>query len=129
MGLLDGMEIVRSSDPTLRQEAIDVEDYFVDVPYENETVRARAREGGYYLFKGGGQWLEVEAGEISKQQISPTRDTRLPWMQSVVQCTHYIAGEGEIQYLNKEDAPEIEYVKRDPIERSGEAYAEYKHEW
>jgi hypothetical protein len=129
MGLLEGMEIVRSSDPVLRQNAIDVEDYFVDIPYEGETVRARAREGGYYLFKGGGQWLEVEADTISKQQISPTRDTRLAWMQSVVHCTHYVAGEGEIQYLNKEDAPEIEYVKRDSIERSGDAYAEYSHEW
>jgi hypothetical protein len=129
MGLLEGMEIVRSSDPVLRQGAIDVEDFFVDIPYEGETVRARAREGGYYLFKGGGQWLEVEAAEINKQQISPTRDTRLRWMQSVVHCTHYIAGEGEIQYLNKDDAPEIEYVKRDPIERSGEAYAEFNHEW
>ena len=73
--------------------------------------------------------MEVKAGEIKKHQISPNRDTRLAWMQSVVQCTHYIAGEGEIQYLNKEDTPEIEFVKRDFIDRSEEAYAEYDHEW
>ena len=129
MGLLDGIEIVRSSDPMLREKACEVDDYFVDVPYENEIVRARARAGGFYLFKGGGQWLEVPVDEVHKRQVSPTRDTRLKWMQSVVHCSHYIAGEGEIQYLNQEDAPEIEYVKRDFIERSGEAYAEYDHEW
>ncbi|MCB1120628.1 MAG: hypothetical protein KJT03_03695 [Verrucomicrobiae bacterium] len=129
MGLVDGVEVVRSSDPQLREKAIEVDDYFVDLPYEGETVRARLRGEGYFLHKGGENFIEVPAGKIHKSQISPTRDTRLRWMQSIVQCTHYIAGEGEIQYLNKEDAPEIEYVQRDHIDRSGEAYAECKHEW
>ena len=43
-------------------------------------------------------------------------------MQSVVHCTHYIAGAGEQAYLRKEDAPEITFVNRDAIERSDEAY-------
>jgi hypothetical protein len=129
MGLLEGVELVRSSDTDLREQAIDVEDYFVDIPYEGETVRARHREGGYFLYKGGNHYFQVPAEKVNKFQVSPTRDTRLSWMQSVVHCTHYIAGEGEIQYLNTEETPEIEFVKRDFIDRSGEAYAEYDHEW
>jgi hypothetical protein len=60
--------------------------------------------------------------EVTKEQITPTRDSRLRWMQSVIHCTHYIAGAGEQAYLRKEDAPEINFVNRDPIERSDEAY-------
>jgi hypothetical protein len=45
-------------------------------------------------------------------------------MQSVVRCTHYIAGAGEQAYLNKADAPDIVFVNRDPIDRSDEAYTE-----
>src|SRR5207302_8867668 len=41
MGLLDGMDVVRSSDPEVRRRARDVDDFFVDVPYEGELVRAR----------------------------------------------------------------------------------------
>ncbi|MGC4073697.1 MAG: hypothetical protein QM760_14545 [Nibricoccus sp.] len=55
---------------------------------------------------------------------SPTRDSRLRWMQSVVGCTHYIAGLGEQAYLNKAEAPEIIFVNRDPIDRSDEAYTD-----
>ena len=61
---------------------------------------------------------------FTKEQISPTRDTRLRWMQSVVRCTHYVAGAGEKAYLRQEDAPEITFVERDTIDRSDEAYAE-----
>lgn len=129
MGLLEGVDVVRSSDPALREKAIDVDDYFLDTPYEGEIVRARFREGGYYLYKGGNKYIEIPVNEVSKKQISPTRDTRLRWMQSLLRCTHYIAGAGEIQYLNTEEAPEIEFVKRDEIERSGEAYVECTHEW
>ena len=43
MGLLDGLDVVRSSDPEVRRHACDVDDFFVDVPYEGEIVRARAR--------------------------------------------------------------------------------------
>jgi hypothetical protein len=45
-------------------------------------------------------------------------------MQSVVRCTHYIAGAGEQAYLRKEDAPEITFLTRDPIDRSDEACTE-----
>ena len=49
----------------------------------------------------------------TSEQISPTRDTRLRWMQSVIRCTHYVAGASEQDYLRKDDAPEITYVVRD----------------
>jgi hypothetical protein len=45
-------------------------------------------------------------------------------MQSVVHCTHYVAGAGEQAYLRPEDAPEITYVNRDPIDRYDEAYTD-----
>ena len=36
-------------------------------------------------------------------------------MQSVVHCTHYIAGAGERAYLHPEEAPEIKFINRDPL--------------
>jgi hypothetical protein len=45
-------------------------------------------------------------------------------MQSVLHCTHYVAGASEQNYLAREDAPEITYINRDPIDRPDEAYVE-----
>jgi hypothetical protein len=159
MGLLDGIRVVRSSDPSVRRAACDVPEYFVDVSYEGEVVRARfnygapasgtARFGGtaqkhagpdqpslgsfgtagtgvpmLTLHEGGDSFVTLPAIEFTKEQISPTRDTRLRWMQSVVHCTHYIAGAGEKAYLHPEEAPEITFVNRDHIDRPDEAYTE-----
>ena len=126
MGLLDGVDVVRSSDPEVRRRACDVEDFFADVPYEGEIVRARARDGGLYLHAGGDAFITLAAAAtgFAKEQISPTRDTRLRWMQSVIHCTHYVTGASEQAYLRREDAPEIVYVRRDDIERSDEAFTE-----
>jgi hypothetical protein len=126
MGLLDGVEVVRSSDPAVRRRASDVDDFFVDVPYEGEMVRARARDGALYLHEGGDSFVTLPAAPsaFGKEQISPTRDTRLRWMQSVIHCTHYVTGAGEQAYLRPEDSPEIAYVRREDIERSGEAFTE-----
>ncbi len=124
MGLLDGVRVVRSSDPAVRQAACEIADFFVDVLYEGETVRARWRDGALQLHEGGGVYRTVAGAKFSKAQISPTRDTRLCWMQSVVRCTHYVAGAGEAAYLNTADAPEITFVTRDVIERSDEAYTD-----
>ena len=94
----------------------------MDVPYEGEIVRARARDGGLQLHEGGDVVRDAAARPPSaKEQISPTRDTRLRWMQSVIQCTHYVAGAGEQAYLRQEEAPDITYVRREDIERSDEA--------
>jgi hypothetical protein len=122
MGLLEGVRVVRSSDPAVRCAACPVDDYFVDAPYEGEIVRARWSDGALKLHEGGEHYLTVPPVEISKERISPARDTRLRWMQSVLRCTHYVAGAGEQAYLRQEDAPEITFVNRDPIDRSDEAY-------
>ena len=122
MGFLDSVEIVRSSDKSVREKAIAIDDYFVDVPYEGEVVRARKRGDGLALHKGGSAYIELPAIKYEKSQISPTRDTRLRWMQSVIACTHYVAGASEINYMNTEETPEVEFITRDPIEKQGEAY-------
>jgi hypothetical protein len=66
----------------------------------------------------------LPATPFTKEQISPTRDSRLRWMQSVVQCTHYVAGAGERDYLRTDETPEITFITRDTIDRSDEAYVE-----
>ncbi len=122
MGLLNGVTTVRSSDPDFRRAARDVDEFFVDVYHEDETVRARYADGSLKLHEGGDTFVELPMVPFTKQQISPTRDSRLVWMQSVIKCTHYIPGAGEQQYLNREETPEIEFIVRDSVERAGEAY-------
>jgi hypothetical protein len=122
LGLLDGVKVMRSGDPDFRARASAVEDYFVDVQYENELVRARRSAEALLLHKGGGVNIRLPLEEFGPKQISPTRDTRLRWMQSVIQCTHYIAGAGERKYLNTADAPGVEFVTRDEISESDRAY-------
>ena len=122
MGLLVGTRVVRSGDPEVRRRAADIADYFVDVNYEGELVRARLSGSGLQLHKGGNAYVTLPLPAYDKSQISPTRDTRLRWMQSVVHCTHYIAGAGEIGYLKTADAPDVQFVTRDPISESDRAY-------
>ena len=125
MGLLDGIRVLRSSDPALRKAACEVAEFFVDVPHEGEIVRARFRDGGLTLHEGGDAFVSLPAKPpFATEQISPTRDTRLRWMQSVLHCTHYVAGVGERAYLHPDEAPEITFVSRDTIDRSDEAYVE-----
>jgi hypothetical protein len=124
MGLLDDIRVVRSSDPAVRRAACEVTDFFVDVPHQGEIVRARLAAGALRLHEGGEAFLNLPLTEFTKEQISPTRDSRLRWMQSVVHCTHYVAGPGEQAYLHPEEAPDIVFVPRDPIDRSDEAYTD-----
>jgi hypothetical protein len=124
MGLLEGITVVRSSDPDFRRTACDVSVFFVDIPYENEIVRARFSEEGFKLHEGGDVFVTLPLTPFTKEQISPTRDSRLLWMQSVVHCTHYVAGAGEKEYLREAEAPEISFLTRDTIDRSDEAYIE-----
>ena len=125
MGLLAGIRVVRSGDAEFRGRACAIDDYFADVPYEGEIVRARWMDGALKLHEGGDVYHTIPSpGTIRKEQISPTRDTRLRWMQSVIQCTHYVSGAGEQDYLNKADAPGITYIARDAIDRSDEAWTE-----
>ena len=124
MGLLDGIRIVRSSDPAVRRAACDVSEFFVDVPHEGEIVRARFDQGELKLHEGGDAFVTLPMTELTKEQISPTRDSRLHWMQSIVHCTHYVAGAGEKDYLRPQETPEITFVNRDLIDRSDEAWTE-----
>jgi hypothetical protein len=124
LGLLENVRVVKSSDPLVRKQACDIPEFFVDVPYEGEIVRARIMDGEPRLHEGGDSFVTLPSAAFGKEHISPTRDTRLRWMQSVLHCTHYIAGAGEQAYLRPEEAPEINFVQRDTIERSDEAYTE-----
>lgn len=122
LGLLEGVRVMRSGDPEFRRQAIAVDDYFVDVTYENELVRARISPEALLLHKGGDSYLKLPLPEHDAAQVSPTRDTRLRWMQSVVGCTHYVAGASEIDYLHTKEAPGVEFIERDEISESGRAY-------
>jgi hypothetical protein len=148
MGLLDGIRVVRSSDPAIRRTACDVAEFFVDVLFEGEIVRARFKTGTpasdpasisnttekhagsetgvpmLTLHEGGDSFVTLPPTVFTKEQISPTRDSRLRWMQSVVHCTHYVAGAGEMAYLHPEEAPKITFISRDVIDRHDEAYTE-----
>jgi hypothetical protein len=124
MELLEGVRVERSSAADFRARAVAVSDYFVDQPYEGEIVRARYRDGKFLLHKGGDRFLEIPGGEFGPEQISPTRDTRFHWMQSVIRCTHYVAGASERHYINQADAPRVKFVKRDEISDFDKAYTE-----
>jgi hypothetical protein len=125
LGLLDNIRIVRSSSCVFREAACDIPDFFADVSYENEIVRARFRDGDLKLHEGGRSFLMVPPTTFTKQQISATRDTRFAWMQSVLKCTHYVLGASEKDYLCMEKTPEINFIPRDVIDRSDEAYTEF----
>ena len=122
LGLLDGLRLERSGDPQFRRRACAVDDFFVDVSYEGELVRARLGAEALLLHKGGGSYIKLPLEKFDAAQISPTRDTRLRWMQSVVQCTHYVAGASEVDYLNVDDAPGVQFITRDPISESDRAF-------
>ena len=121
LGLLEGVRVVRSSDPAFRRSASAIDDCFVDVPHGGEVVRARRVVGGFRLHEGGDAYVDLPDRPFGPEQVSPTRDTRLRWMQSVIRCTHYVAGAGEQAYLRREEAPEITFVPRDAIDRPEEA--------
>lgn len=122
LGLLEGMRVERSGDPHFRRRACALDDFFVDVSYQGELVRARISANALLLHKGGGSYIELPLEKFDAAQISPTRDTRLRWMQSVVQCTHYVAGASEVDYLNVDDAPNVQFITRDHISESDRAY-------
>ncbi len=124
MGLLKGLRVERSSAPKFRAHAVTVPDYFVDQVYEGEIVRARCRDGKLLLHKGGDRFVQIPVGKFGPEQISPTRDTRFSWMQSVIRCTHYVAGASEQHYINKADAPGVKFVNRDEISDFNKAYTQ-----
>ncbi|MEI7709087.1 MAG: hypothetical protein WCI76_00025 [bacterium] len=123
LGLLDGIEVMRSSDPGFRMKADDLKEFFADVPYQNEIVRAEMFNGKLRLHEGGGKYFDIESpAVIEKYQKNPARDERFAWMQSVIHATHYVAGVGENGYLKKDNFPDVIFVERDAIEKSEYAY-------
>jgi hypothetical protein len=122
LGLLDGMEVARSSDPAFRCKACQVDDVFVDVTFQGEIVRARCCEDGLRLHRGGEKFYQLGEVDYGKDQVSPSRDSRLLWMQSVLGCTHYVAGASEMDYLDCSVCPEITFLPRQYIEDSHLAY-------
>jgi len=125
LGLLAGIRVVRSGDPSVRLSAGTIADFFVDVHHEGELVRARWVEGRPRLHAGGDCWIDLPCQAPTKACISPTRDTRMSWMQSVIGCSHYIAGAGEMAYLNTAEFPDVTFVPRDFIEDSAHAFTDY----
>ena len=85
---------------------------------DEQCEEQRATDG----LGGGNKFIELPAQDFEPAQVSPTRDTRLRWMQSVIHCTHYVHGAGERQYLNESDAPEITYIAREAISESDKAW-------
>ncbi len=124
MGLLEGIRVECSSNPNFRKAACDPEEYFVDVPHKGEIVRAHLIDGALKLHEGGNSFITLPMTPFTKEQISPARDSRFRWMQSVLHCTHYVAGLGEQAYLQKNAASEVTFITRDNIDRSDEAYTE-----
>lgn len=123
MGLLKGIEIMKSSDTNFREKALDLKtDYFADVEYQGEIVRARSIDGQLKLHEGGGLYITLPEQPIKKSQKSPARDDRFSWMQSVIHCTHYIYGEGEKNYLKQTEHPEVKFIPREYIDHSSEAW-------
>ena len=74
MGLLDGIRVVRSSDTSVRRAACDVAEFFVDVSYKGEIVRARSFDGTLKLHEGGDSFLTLPPSAFTKGASQP--DTR-----------------------------------------------------
>src|SRR6266404_2637010 len=91
LGLLEGIEVIRSSDKSFRQKAMNIADGFADVEYEGEIVRAKIEANKLSLHEGGERYTYLpKPDKIEKSQISPAASQRMEWMQSVVHSTHYI---------------------------------------
>jgi hypothetical protein len=117
MSLLIDIEVIKSGDPNFRQKALDlVDNYFVEVPYQGEIVRAKMIDGVLKLHSGGDNYIELPSQEFGKLHKSADRSSRFAWMQSVVRCSHYITGKSEQDYLDQKSFPEVTFVLRDEIE-------------
>ena len=124
MGLLQEIEIVRSSDKTFRKTATDITaEYFADIPYQGEIVRAKIENNKASLHEGGGKFTNVPLPDkITKQQINPGKDERFAWMNSVIHSTHYITGNSEYEYIKREQFPEVKFIKREQIDQAEMAW-------
>ena len=127
MGLLEGIRVVRSSDPGFPPaRRARSPDFYVDVPYEGEIVRARVvGDGASELHEGGEQYVTLPPADFSREQVSPTRDTRLRGCSRWSTAPTTLRAPANRPTCAQADAPEISYVARDAIERADEAYTEF----
>ncbi len=123
MGLLNGIEVIRSSDKTFREQAPELQEYFADISFQGEIVRAQFSNGKFQVHEGGGKYLEIPTPtQLEKFQKNPGKDERFGWMNSVILSTHYIFGEGEKAYLKTEDFPEVNFILRESIPNPNHAW-------
>jgi len=113
MGLLEGVEIVRSSDPSVRRGATEVADFFVDTEYENETVSARFMGDSLKLVSLFEKDILLPLPPFNKEKISPSSDI-FTWIQSVMNCSHYIYGSEEKDYITPKDYPGVSFIEEVP---------------
>ena len=116
LGLLEGIEIIRSSDPHFRKSAPNIIEGYADVEYQGEIVRAKIEPNRLALHEGGGVYTYLpKPGKLNKEQITPGADERFKWMREGIHCNHYIYGEGEKEYLKFSDFPDVKFLLRDEI--------------
>lgn len=125
LGLLAGIEVLKSGDRNFREKALDLQEYFADVEYQGEIVRAQLIDGKLQLHEGGGKYMVLPDQKIEKWQKSPARDERFKWMQSMINCTHYIYGESEKEYLKFDEFPEVKFIERDEIDNPNYAWLDF----
>lgn len=124
LGLLEGVEIIRSGNRAFREKTSDLDEFYADIKYEGEVVRALHQKNKFILHEGGGRYITLPDQPVEKHQKSVGRDLRFLWMQSVIHCTHYIMGASEKIYLDQSAFPDVSFVERDPISGPGYAWTE-----
>ena len=118
MGLLDGIRVARSSDPAFRRAACDVDDYYVDVPYEGEVVRARLVEGRPRLHKGGDQYVDLPDVGVHPRADQP--DARHPAaLDAIGDPLHALRGGRQRAGLPSEGRRARDHLRRPRHHRAG----------
>ena len=85
LGLLDGLRVVRSSDPAFRRIACDVDEFFVDIPHEGEIVRARCCDGAFEASRRRRSFCETAADDF--HQGTSQSVTRYPSPLDAIRCS------------------------------------------
>jgi hypothetical protein len=125
MGLLEGIRVVRSSDPAVRRAACDVPDFFVDVPHEGEIVRARFAGGALRLARGR-RFLSSTCPPTDVRQGAGQPDPRHPpALDAIGRALHALhRRRGRTSLLAPRGRAGDHFCQPRPIDRSDEAYTE-----
>lgn len=131
LGLLEGIEVVRSSDEAFRKQASvwDTEEgWYYDTTYNGELVRANLEGKQLRLHKGGGKYQELEeVKELEQERLNPGWKKRFDWMQTAIQATHYVVGRSEKEYLEEVNIKHpAEFIDREEIANSGYAWIQQR---